>query len=288
MAELSIIIVTWNSEHEIIPCVESISRNTTDIKTELIIIDNYSSDNTPSVLKKINYPNLQVYLNDENTGYTKAVNQGIRYAKGDYILLLNPDTVLSDNSLLQLTQFLKNNNSYGACAPRLINEDGTVQYSIRHFPGFRDIFFEFSLLSYIFPKSPVFGRWKMKFFDYSADADVDQPMAAVLLIQKNVLEEVNSMDERFFMFFNDVDLCRRIWETGYKIRYLSDPEIIHKKGVSVYKNRTNMIKIWDKDCIKYFTKYNQSALLLFWLKISLNISEIIRISYHKLFHEKHK
>ena len=288
MTELSIIIVTWNSEHEITPCVESISRNTADINTELIIIDNYSSDKTPFVLKKINYPNLQVYLNDENNGYTKAVNQGIKYAKGDYILLLNPDTVLSDNSLMQLTQFLKNNKGYGACAPRLINEDGTVQYSIRHFPGFRDMFFEFSLLSYIFPKSLVFGRWKMKYFDYSTDADVDQPMAAVLMIQKNVLEEVNSMDERFFMFFNDVDICRRIWETGYKIRYLSDPEIIHKKGVSVYKNRTKMIKIWDEDCIKYFTKYNQNALLLFWLKISLKISEIIRISFYKLFHEKHK
>jgi GT2 family glycosyltransferase len=288
MTELSIIIVTWNSEDEITSCVESIKRNTADIRAELIIIDNNSSDNTPSVLKRINYPNIQVYLNKENTGYTKAVNQGAGYASGDYIFLLNPDTVLADNTLKQLTDFLKNNNSYGACAPRLVNEDGTVQYSIRHFPDFRDMYFEFTLLSYFFPESSYFGRWKMKCFDYSKDTDVDQPMAAALMIQKNVLEEVNNMDERFFMFFNDVDLCRRIWETGYKIRYLSAPEIVHKKGASIYKDRIKMIKIWDKDCLKYFSKYHQNSLLLFWLKVNLKISELIRIIFYRLFHEKHK
>jgi GT2 family glycosyltransferase len=240
------------------------------------------------VLKRINYPNLQVYLNKENTGYTKAVNQGAGYASGRLILLLNPDTVLSSNTLESLADFLDKHENYGACAPKLINENGTIQYSIRHFPSYLLMYFEFMLLSYIFPKSKFFGKWKMKYFDYSKDADVDQPMAAVLMIKRDVFDLVEKMDERFFMFFNDVDLCKKICDNNYKIRYLAAAEAAHKKGASVYKDRIKMVKIWNDDCLKYFKKHHPNALLLTWLKINLKISEIIRICYYKLFHEKHK
>jgi GT2 family glycosyltransferase len=121
----------------------------------------------------------------------------------------------------------------------------------------------------------------MGYFDYDADFDVLQPMAAALLIRKVALDKTGIMDERFEMFFNDVDLCKKIADAGMKIRYLKEAEALHKKGASIYKNRIEMIKIWNKDCISYFEKYNKNAILLLWLKISLKLTSIIRINYFK-------
>ena len=140
---------------------------------------------------------------------------------------------------------------------------------------------EFYLFAYIFPKSRLFGRWKMKYFDFTKDSDVNQPMAAALMIKKSVLDDIGLMDERFEMFFNDVDLCKRIIDSGKKIRFLTGANVIHKKGSSVYKDRVKMIKVWNKDCIKYFEKHHRNPFLLFWLNINLKISEIIRILYYK-------
>jgi GT2 family glycosyltransferase len=123
----------------------------------------------------------------------------------------------------------------------------------------------------------------MKYFDYSHNADVEQPMAAALMIKKSVLNDIGNMDERFEMFFNDVDLCKKIIDDGYKIRLLTAATVVHKHGASVQKDRVRMIKTWNRDCIKYFEKYHSNALGLLWLKINLKISELIRILYFKLF-----
>jgi len=285
MTKVSVIIVTWNNEEDISACTDSVIKNAVEspeLKVELIIVDNSSSDGTYEKLRKLNYSNLYVNKNNKNLGYTKAVNQGIKFSTGDYIFLLNPDTVLQDKVIQQLTEFLKNNESYGACTPLLLNEDGTYQYSIRNFPTYRSMYCEFYLFAYIFPKSKLFGRWKMKYFNFTKDSDVNQPMAAALMIKKSVLDETGVMDERFTMFFNDVDLCKRIIETGNKIKFLTGANVIHKKGSSVYKDRIKMIKVWDEDCLEYFKKHHRNTFLLFWLNINLKISEIIRILFYKL------
>ena len=265
------------------PCVESVIAASASLSVELIIIDNNSSDNTFALVNKISHSNLQTYKNETNLGYTKAVNQGISYSKGKNVLLLNPDTVLKENVLDRLNKFLNENSAYGACAPVMLNENGSVQYSVRNFPAYWTMFCEFTLLAYIFPKTKLFGKWKMKYMDYSKDADVPQPMAAALMIKKCVLDSVGNMDERFTMFFNDVDLCKKIIDSGNKIRLLTNAEITHKHGASINKDKIAMLKIWRRDCIKYFEKYHNNVLLLLWLKINLKISELLRILYYKLF-----
>ncbi len=282
MSDLSVIIVTWNSKDEITACVKSVIDNSHDLKPELIIIDNNSADNTFEAVNSIRYSNVHTYKNETNLGYTKAVNQGIKYSKGKNILLLNPDTILKEGTLETLNNFLNENPGYGACAPLLLNPDGTVQYSIRNFPSYWEMFCQFSLLSYIFPKTELFGWWKMKYFDYSHDADVHQPMAAALMIRKSVLDDIKNMDERFEMFFNDVDLCKKIIDIGYKIRLITEAKVTHEHGVSIHKDRIRMIKIWNKDCLRYFEKHHPNAILLLWLKINLKISEILRILYYKI------
>lgn len=283
MKDLSVIIITWNSKDEILASAESVINNSAELQPELIIIDNNSGDNSFELANSLKYSDLHTYKNEKNLGYTKAVNQGIKFSTGKNVLLLNPDTILQPGTLDILTDYLNANNSYGACAPLLLNPDGTIQQSLRSFPGYWEMFCEFSLLSYIFPKSKLFGKWKMKSFDYSHDDDVEQPMAAALMIKRPVLDEVGNMDERFEMFFNDVDLCKKIIDKGYKIRLQTESKVVHEHGVSIHKDRIRMIKIWNRDCVKYFEKHHNSALLLLWLKINLKISEILRILYYKLF-----
>jgi hypothetical protein len=282
MIDVSVIIVTWNSSGEIKACADSVINNTKDLSVELIIIDNNSTDDSFTKANQISHYNIQTYQNADNLGYTKAVNQGIKYSSGNCVFLLNPDTVLGKNVIDNMYGFLQSNNDYAACAPLMLNTDGTVQQSVRNFPGYWKMFCQFSLLAYIFPKSKLFGSWKMKYFEYKNDADLNQPMAAAFMVKRDTLEKIGAMDERFEMFFNDTDLCKRIIESGKKIRLLIGTKVTHEHGTSVNKDRVKMIKTWNRDCISYFEKFHKNFIMLLWLKINLKISEIIRIAYYKI------
>ncbi len=277
MIDISVIIVTWNSSEEISACVNSVISASKELKTELIIIDNNSSDNSFAIANKINFLKLQTVKNPDNFGYTRAANQGVGLAKGKYILLLNPDTVLNEGSLRVMYDFLELNAGYGACAPLMKNPDGTIQYSVRNFPTYWCMFTEFSLLSYIFPKTKLFGGWKAKYMDYSKEQDIEQPMAAAFMIRRQLLADIGNMDERFSMFFNDVDLCRKVYDSGSKIRLLPSSIVTHEHGASIKKDKARMIKVWNEDCVKYFEKHFGKGLLLLWLKINLKISGFIRV-----------
>jgi len=282
MIDVSVLIVTWNSGEVINACIDTIIKNSVGLPVEIIIVDNHSSDGTFEAANKIKYNDLHTYQNRENTGFTRAMNQAIKYSTGKNILLLNPDTILKSGVIEALNDFLNSSAEYGACAPLMLNEEGTLQYSVRSFPDYLKMFWEFSLLAYIFPKSKIFGSWKMQYFAYDKDTDVNQPMAAALMVKRETVEAIGIMDEQFNMFFSDVDLCKRIIDSGKKIRLLTAPKIIHKHGESIYKDRVRMIKVWNKDCIKYFRKFHNNPVLLLWLKINLKISEIIRIIYYKI------
>jgi len=281
MIDISVLIITWNNQDEILNCVESVIRNSKNLKNEIIIIDNNSSDKTFSIVNKLAYPRLKFHKNKINTGYTKAINRAIEWSEGKNIFLLNPDTILKEDCIETLNDFLNKNKEYGACAPLMLNEDGSIQNSLRNFPDYISMFWEFSLISYIFSKSQLFGKWKMKYFNYDTDTDVNQPMAAALMVRKSVMSEVKNMDERFEMFFNDVDLCKKIIDSGKKIRFIHSAKVVHAHGASVFKDRIRMIKVWDKDIIEYFRKYHNNPMLLLWLKINLKISEVLRILYYK-------
>lgn len=277
MTDISVIIVTWNSSDEIVNCVNSVIAALQGHESELIIIDNNSSDDSFALVKKITFPGLNTVRNSGNLGYTKAINQGIKLSKGKYVLLLNPDTVLNDTSIKIMHDFMEANPDYGACAPLMKNPDGSVQYSVRNFPTYWRMFCEFSLLAYIFPKTKLFGSWKAKYLNYNLEQDVEQPMAAAFMIHSNLLCKIENMDERFRMFFNDVDLCKKIYDAGFKIRLLPSSVVIHEHGASIKKDRANMIKVWNDDCAKYFEKHFGHSLLLVWLKLNLKISGIIRV-----------
>jgi len=280
MIDVSVLIVTWNSSDVIKQCIDSVIKNSNGLEIELVIIDNNSDDDTFSIINYTNFRNLQTFQNSENLGFTKAINQAISFSRGKYLFLLNPDTVLKEGCINQLTKFLDINNSYGACAPLMLNEDGTIQHSVRNFPAYLSMFYEFTMLAFIFQSSKFFGKWKMKYYKYDKDDDINQPMAAAFMFRKGT---VGNMDERFIMFFSDVDICKRIIEKGEKIRLVTSANVIHKHGESIKKDRARMIKIWNRDCLEYFNKFHPNTILLLWLRINLKLSEFIRIFIYKIF-----
>ena len=283
--DLSIIIVTWNSANEIVNCLTSIIENTKDLNYEIVIVDNNSSDGTLNAIRESaeeKFHRIKVILNNDNKGFTKACNQGILSSEGKNVLFLNPDTVITGDSLKILYSKLISSENIGAAAPQLLNEDNTIQKSSRTFPDYFDMFCEFSLLAYIFPDSKIFSRWKMNYFSHDEEMRVEQPMAAALMVKRKVLQEIGNFDERYIMFFNDVDICRMIYDKGYIIIFYPGSKIIHEKGVSIYKDRVRMIKVWNEDCLSYFKKHKHNYILYGWLYISLNVSGFLRILYYRL------
>ncbi len=260
MVKLSIIVVTFNHQSEIKHCLNSLSAALPEISTQILIIDNNSSDETvpiaKSLLQKLR-PQFQwsILQNKTNLGFTKAVNQGLRRCVGEWVLLLNPDTQLRANVLDVLIQKLKDNPELGIVAPQLRNPDGRLQPSCRRFPRHRDLIFEAIGLSRLFPMSRIFNYWKMGDFDHQSQRFVDQPQGAFLLTQRSAIEKVGLLDEQFPMFFSDVDWCRRFAQHKLKILFLPSVHIFHDKGTSIYRNRLKMFWTSHRSFYDYFRKY---------------------------------
>jgi len=278
--KLSIVVVTWNSAADIEACVDSINFGS---EFEVIVVDNASSDATRDKLSR--YHHLKLVVNTSNRGYARANNQGIKLATGEYVLLLNPDTRVELGALDALCRYLDEHPAAGAVAPRLISPDGATQYSIRSFPTATSLFWELIGLSRLFPKNHVFGRWKMKYFDYGRTAEVEQPMASCLMVRRSVLESLGGMDERFPIFFNDVDLSKRMAETGWKTTYLADARVVHRHGGSTKQVRTKMIRESHRSAFRYLRKHDRSG--LFWLKAVVllplfEVTSLLRVIAYRL------
>lgn len=291
MRKLSIIIVTWNSEEDIVECLSSIYNNQQgDLDIETIVVDNNSADNTVKVVQRfieIGFSDkIHLIINNENLGFTKASNQGIKLSTGDTVMLFNPDTQIIGSALFDLYEKLHKDTTIAAIAPQLLTPAGQLQFSCRTLPRYSDLFYEILRLSVLLPRSKIFARWKMKYFDHQSEQFVEQPMAAALMLKRDVLEKINYFDESFFMFFNDVDLCKKILDAGYKILFYPKAKIYHKMGTSIFRDRIKMIRVWNEDCLKYFKKHNYSAVLYFILTVGLKITGFFRIIFTKLLYLK--
>jgi hypothetical protein len=290
MSSLTIALVTWNSEDDIAECLSSLFHAVSKIpglKLETVIVDNASADNTVKVIEnflRVTDQNIIFIENKDNLGFTKACNQAIQASTGDYIFILNPDTEILNSSIKLMMDYLDTHDDAGVVAPQLVSQRSEIQFSCRTFPKYRDMFFEMLMLASFFPKSEFFSRWKMRYFDHNSLREVDQPMGAALLLKRKVLESVGGLDERFIMFFNDVDFCKRISDAEFKIIFYPDAKVRHSTGVSIYKDRSAMIKHWNSDCLKYFRKHNYKLIPYIFLFICLKVTGFFRILIQKLKH----
>lgn len=255
--KISIITVTWNNGKTIEKQIESVKKGAVNLEFEQIIIDNSSTDNTVEIIKK--YPEIKLIINRENLGFGAANNQGYKIALGEFILFLNPDNELEENSLEKLIQKMIKDPTIGLLSCKLINSDGSYNKNAgpRRFPK---LFGQLALLlkiPYLFPK--ILDKYLMTDFDPEKDREVDSVRGAFMLLRKKTLDKLGfAFDPIYFIWFEDVDLCREIKKMNLKVFYTKDVSCVDLVGQS-FKQQNNLWKqkIFTKSMLLYFKKWEK-------------------------------
>lgn len=228
--DVSIIIVNYNSEVYLKKCLDSIIGSKCLLNLEIIVVDNASTDGSVIIIKE-KYPFVKVISNDENKGFAFANNQAINLSRGKFIMFLNPDTIVLERSIENMFSFMQKNEDIGIVGPMVVNADDTFQPQCkRGFPTPLSVLSYFLGLHKIFPKSKISGKYLLTYLDKSDVNEVDSVSGACMLVRKHVLQEVGLLDEDYFMFGEDLDLCYRVKQKGWKIYYFPYSKIIHYGG----------------------------------------------------------
>lgn len=263
MIQLSVIIVNYNVPYFLEQAIISVQKAAKNVSAEIIVVDNASSDNSVEIIQS-KFSDVIRIANKENLGFSKANNQGIAIAKGQYILLLNPDTVVQEDTFEKCLAFFDKHADCGAIGVKMIDGKGNfLPESKRALPTPKVSFYKAFGFSYLFPKSKIFGKYHLGYLDENENHEVEILSGAFMFIKKEVLDKTGGFDESFFMYGEDIDLSYRIILAGYKNYYLADTSIIHYKGESTKKGSLNYVKVFYNAMLifanKHFSK-NQSSL----------------------------
>lgn len=244
--KLSVIIVNYNVKFFLAQCLNSVklSIDALNEEVEVFVVDNHSVDGSVALIKE-QYTWVKLIDNNENVGFSKANNQAIKLSKGEYVLLLNPDTVVEQDTFKKVIQFMDNNSEVGGLGVRMIDGKGNfLPESKRGLPTPKAAFYKISGLSKLFPKSKVFNKYHLGYLDEHKTHEVEVLSGAFMLLRKKVLDEIGFLDETFFMYGEDVDLSYRIIQAGYKNVYFPQTTIIHYKGESTKKGSINYVRMF--------------------------------------------
>lgn len=265
--QLSVIIVNYNVEHFLNQCLDSVKRASDRVSVEVIIVDNNSVDGSLKMLAT-NFPEFKVIANKDNAGFSKANNQAIRIAQGEYVLLLNPDTVVSEDTFEKVVDFMDAHPDAGGLGVHMIDGRGHfLPESKRGLPTPSVAFYKIFGLSKLFPKSKRFGQYHLGHISENETAKIDVLSGAFMLMRKTALDKVGLLDEDYFMYGEDIDLSYRIQQGGYNNYYFHDTTIIHYKGESTKKSSVNYVFIFYKAMVIFAEKHfsGKNAWLLSFL-----------------------
>jgi len=267
--DLTIVIVNWNTKRLLEDCLYSIYKFTKGVKFETIVIDNGSKDGSVQMMSK-KFPQVKLIPNKDNLGFTKANNQGIKAAKGEYVLLLNSDTYLTENSLKKLVEKAKTLENLGALAPLLLNEDKSVQQSVGFFPHLPQVFCWMSFVDDL-PFGSILRPYHVDHDSfYHKDREVDWITGAAFLVPKKVTEKAGNLDEDIFMYGEDVEWSYRIKKAGFKIYFSPATKIVHIARGSSGKISKNAILGEYRGIIHFYQKHKSQ----FSLQIALMLLKI--------------
>ncbi len=247
---LSIIIVNYNTTVLLKKCLASVLSNEGEIAREIIVVDNHSSDGGPASLKE-RFQDVKIIENQSNLGFSKACNQGLALAIGDYILFLNPDTTVPDRTLDSCMAFIHEHQDIGALGCRLLNGDGSLQPSCADFPYLHKIFLDHLLGWKCFPKT-MRKKCLLKHWAHDRTREVDWFLGAFMLARRSLMERLRGFDEDFFFYGEDLDLCYRIRQTGWKVVFFSEATVFHV-GNSVWEN-ARISLVYDA-LLKFYRKH---------------------------------
>ncbi|MGD9495277.1 MAG: glycosyltransferase family 2 protein [Armatimonadota bacterium] len=275
--DVSVCIVSWNVAEDLRACLNSVRAQHTPPSHEVIVADNASSDGTVGMVRA-QFPEVILIANDKNLGFARATNQTLRVARGRYLLMLNPDTLLPANGLAQLVAVADAHPEAGIVAPRLVYPDGSLQYSCRRFPTISAALFRNTFLGRLFPKAHAAAHYVMADWDHETQRPVDWASGAALLIRRKAYEQVGELDEGFVWGSEDVDYCLRMNAAGWRVLFTPATTIVHAVGRStdqavvptILRSHRGMYRLYSK----HFAR-GRLARALVWLGVWLRAGLLI-------------
>lgn len=270
--KLSVIIVNYNVKHFLEQCLCSLLKACRNIQAEILVVDNCSTDGSRKYLEYA-FPTVSFTWNTENLGFSKANNQALKQAKGEFILFLNPDTILAEDSLQLCMEFFATHADAGGLGVRMIDGAGKfLKESKRAFPSYFTSFCKLSGLARLFPSSKIFNRYYLGYLPEHENHEVDVLAGAFMMIPARVIEQTGGFDETFFMYGEDVDLSYRIQKAGFKNYYFAGTTIIHFKGESTKKGSLNYIRLFYNAMSLFVKKHysgSSAGLFVFFVHVGI-------------------
>lgn len=280
--DLSIIIVNYNVKYFLEQCLLSLQKAIENLKTEIIIVDNNSSDGSKQFFYN-KFPTVKFIWNNKNYGFAKANNIAVKHSQGKYILFLNPDTILAEDTLIKCIKFFKDHEDTGVLGIRMVDGSGKfLKESKRSYPDPVSSFYKLSGVSTIFSSSKIFDRYYLGYLDNDKTSEVDVLAGAFMMIPRTVLNECGLFDEQFFMYGEDIDLSYRIQKAGYKNIYFAETTIIHFKGESTKRGTLNYVNLFYKAMHIFVSKHYKntpSLLYTYLIKMAILIRAIFAILF---------
>ena len=267
--ELSIITVNYHHSHLLRDSLESVHLTVKEIQFEVIVVDNsFKDEGLESVLNQ--FPETRLIDNSTNLGFACANNQGAEVAKGDFLLFINPDTIIKEGAIEAMLEHLRSNPSVGIIGPKVLNPNGTIQYSCRKFPTiWSGLFNRYSLMTRLFPNNRYSRDYLMSDYDHSWTRSVDWVSGCCMMIPAPIFKKINGFDENYFLFIEDIDLCQAMKKEGYLVNYFPSAQIFHKISSSNARINPQTIIKRHKGMIYYYKKHNKTNCLAQWAVISL-------------------
>jgi len=278
--KLSVIIVNYNVKHFLEQCLNSVFNSSKKIEVEVFVVDNHSVDGSCQMVKE-KFQNVYLIENKENLGFSKANNQAIKIAKSEYVLLLNPDTVVEESTFEKIIEFMDSNAQAGGLGVKMIDGKGSfLPESKRGLPTPSVAFYKIFGISKIFPKSKTFNRYHLGFLNKEKIHEIEILSGAFMLLRKKALDKIGLLDETFFMYGEDIDISYRLILGGYKNYYFPETTIIHYKGESTKKGSINYVRMFYNAMAifahKHFSKGNANF-FTFFITIAIWIRALFAI-----------
>lgn len=274
---LSVIIVNYNVAYFLEQCLSAVFRSKGVDTFEVVVVDNRSSDNSAAMVQQ-KFPQVQLIVNAENLGFSKANNQGIVAASGEFLILLNPDTVVEEQTFEKIISAFQSDERIGGIGVRMVDGKGNfLPESKRGLPTPWVAFYKVFGLAALFPRSKRFGKYHLSYLSPNENHDVDVLSGACMGLRKSTLHQTGLLDETFFMYGEDIDLSYRIQKAGFKNRYLSETTIIHYKGESTKKSSVNYVLVFYKAMI-IFAKKHFSHNHAFFFSFLIYLGILVRAS----------
>lgn len=269
--KLSVIIVSYNVAPFLLQCLDSLSAALSGIESEVYVVDNHSRDDSVALVRK-HHPEVIVVENHHNLGFSKANNIAIRQSKGEYVLLLNPDTIVASDTIAAAIQFLESHPHSGAAGVKMLNANGTVApESRRGIPMPMTAFYKLSGLCGLFPNSRRFGRYYMGHLPWDSPQQIEIVSGAFCMISRKAIDKVGMLDEDYFMYGEDIDLSYRLLKGGFTNWYLPC-RIIHYKGESTHKSSFRYVHVFYQAMLIFFRKHFSNLGILVTLPIQAAIA----------------